>query len=267
MSGESVADYGKRLRPSLAAFVSSERKPEVEEHLEEMFWLYSYVVEDFETKISRNKELCRSFFPMMVEIQDLMRGALVCQQNNLLASASLTLRTVFEIYVNAKFIFESSDPMKYLQRLIDFATCEELLGHKLSPALKSPPKEVEADFAKRHPYWATKDQKLKDSPIWNGEGKSLKTLCEDLKLGELYFRLYKPTSKFVHGSPVVRNLYRKGNAMGAIAPQPQTMRMTLLTADLVHKFLKDSCAFFGVPLPAAESNGLEAEFNGLATKF
>lgn len=198
--------YWHSVAPKLENYLSGQRIAEIEAFLTASFGYFSYITEDLSPKITQHKDLVRGTYPLVIQLQDILRANIHNQQFLLLSPSAFNLRASFEIRTNLRFIYQHQEPTKMIQRLNDFAMYEELIGKKNSPNIESPSTEVEAAFANQHPYWG-KGKELKDNAKWNGEGKSMKDLCKILEIMDEYHQIFSLTSKFVHGSPVVRNLY------------------------------------------------------------
>jgi hypothetical protein len=197
----------------------------------------------------------------MVELHDILRGILFAQKNLLLATSAFHLRSAFEIRCNLKFIFQHTNPKQQCERLSDFFRYEQIVGSRLSPNLPYEGEPVEKAFAQRHPYWANKSTGLlKNNADWNGEGKGFKEICDDLGWQDQYFQMFKITSKFVHGSPIVRNMYQQaGKGMGCIPDSKHPTMFSLLATNTITDCLMEYCEFFGVEFPELDYRIIQTE--------
>lgn len=203
---------------------------------------------------------------MMVELQDIARGAYYTQCNLLMASSAFNLRTAFEIRCTLSYIFKHTEPSKMVERLANFSRYEQIVSSKKSRFLEYEGEIIEKQFADAHPYWKNKSTGLlKEKVEWNGEGKSIKDICEELKWMHDYFHIYKLTSKFHHASPVVKNVYQTQLGMTCLA-DPQIITINnIQCAHQITNTVAEACAFFGVDYPKDELLLLHQQFLSLET--
>lgn len=253
-------EYWTDVSGRLDAHIEKQRIHDAEKYITCALGFYSFITEDLEKKVTKNKELVKPTFPLMVELQDILRSILFAQRHLLLASSAFHLRTAFEIRCNLKYIFSHANPAQICERLSDFFRYEQIVGSRLSPNLPYEGEAVERAFATQHPYWANRSTGLlRDNEAWNGEGKSLKAICDDLKWQDEYFQMFKITSKFVHGSPIIRNMYSKGISIGCIPDVRHPTMFSLLAANNITDCLMEYCDFFGIDFPELEYRTVQAE--------
>ncbi len=132
-------------------------------------------------------------------------------------------------------------------RRVNFFEYEKLAGTEFSPVMTSPdPATIDA-FVKAHPYWATKDGKLKETTHWTGEhGMTMKEMAIKLGMAGDYHQVYKVASKFMHASPIIRNLYHGRRGTCAIPEEKHPTFFNLMTAHYCMEGLMEFCEFFGV---------------------
>lgn len=256
--------YWKDIQPRLNHFVTNERLADVEKYLSSSLGFFSFVTEDLETKVTKNQDLITVTFPLIVELQDILRGVFLSQSNLLVSTSAFQLRAAFEIRCNLKYIFLHADPKMVATRLSNYFRYEQIVGSRLSPNLKYEGIAVERSFALEHPYWAKPDGLLKDNTTWNGEGMDLKKICDEIGLSAEFFTNFKITSKFIHGSPIVKNLYTSEKGIHCIASSRNVAFFTLMCALHIGRCLKEYCNFFGIEF--SEIEYLEIELMLLAAQ-
>lgn len=246
-------EYWKQIAPPLEAHIQSQRVPDAESYIKCCFAFFSFVTEDFVKKITKNNSLFTGISPLIVELQDILRGTFHTQVNLIIATSAFNLRSAFEIRSNLTYIYKHNNPSEMIQRLSYFFRYEQIVGSRLSPNLSYEGEEIEKAFADVHTYWKNKTTGLlKDNADWNGEDKKFKTICDDLKWQDDYFYVYKLTSKFNHGSPIVRNMYQTHRGLSCMADPKNTTIFNILCAHHICEWLMDTCEFFGVDFPELE---------------
>lgn len=185
-------DYWNKLSPRMEEHIESHRIDKAEEYIRKSFALFSYTTEEIATKVTIHPDLFSKIYVLIVELQDLLRSILINQQQQLLASSALNLRTSFEISCNLEFIYKHDDPEAMMRRMEDFFKCEKYVMARLSNFIGSLPEAEEKDFADKHPYWKNNATGLlKDSPTWNGEGLGFKDIAIKIDRESEYFEIYK----------------------------------------------------------------------------
>jgi hypothetical protein len=174
--------YWCNLAPKLEAAIESERVLEVEKYITAAFSLYSFCTEQLSEKITEHKEIAHAIYPMIIQVQDMLRTNIFCQQNLLFAPTQFNIRVAFEIRANLLYIYNHTDPKLMLDRLIEYSKYEKLSGRKQMPNFENPPPEEESAFVAKHPYWEDQKNKgkLRLNAKWNGEDKSLFKICAKL---------------------------------------------------------------------------------------
>lgn len=87
---------------------------------------------------------------------------------------------------------------------------------------------------------------MKENPVWNGEGIQFKELCESIGEEKDYYQMFKVSSKFVHGSPIVKNMYFSEQYFGALTNSEHLTGFNCMCAIKILSSLKNFCNFFGV---------------------
>ncbi len=250
--------YWADIGPRLSAYIIKAQKILLLQYLENSFALYSFTIEDFESKIKAHTDLCSKLSIFLIETQDLMRGVIACYRDLTLAPLGLILRTAFEIHCNLKYIVRSNTPEKYADLYDRFQEIEQLLGVKASASFPDP---TEADFQKiatHNPEWFQPGTiKLVDkTPHWTAiKGMNLFKVADSshVALTDDYKGIYKTQSKFTHASPIIRNLYRKSDGLRAIPNPKQAEELAMLAQGYCIKTLEEACNFFQVEFPEYEN--------------
>lgn len=239
--------YWDRVSVGLEEHINKNRIPEAEEYILKSFGFFSYMTEDISTKVTKYSDIFHKIYVLILELQDILRSTLINQQQLLLATSALNFRTAFEIAINLEFIYQHKNPEELIQRIEDFFTYEKIVGSRLSKHLDSFSEEKEKEFADKHIYWKNKKTGLlRDSAQWNGEGLSFKDIVIKLGREQEYYEIYKTTSKFAHGSPVIMNMYRTSTGMGCLTPPDRMSNMTIMCCHTIMEALMSFCNFFGV---------------------
>lgn len=252
-------EYWYSLAPRLETYISSQSIIEVEKFLTATFGYFSFCTEEVSSKVTKYSDLIHSTYPMVVQLHDMLRANIHNQQYVLLAPSVFVHRVAFEIRTNLKYIYKHPTPAMMLKRLADFATFEEIVGKKNSPNMTLP-EGVETAFAKLHPYWA-KNGKVDDYAKWNGEGKTMKTICKELNILDSYYLEYSVTSKFVHGSPVVGKVYLQQGSLKSIGAVEKVSNYSLLGSRTILWALEEFMDFFGIAYDPIDIEYLNNFFN------
>lgn len=266
-------NYWNDIAPRLESHIESSRVLEAETFLTAVFSYYSFCTEDLSKKVQKHKADAKSVFPMIIQIQDMLRSNIFNQQHLLMASGAFNLRVAFEIRVNLLFIYEHEDPAKMLKRMLAFVQYEKLMGRKETPGHTPPSPEEEKAFVALHPYWENRKQPgtLKKGAKWNGEGKSMRGMCEFLlekdpekfkTMVDDYYYVYSNTSIFIHGSPAARELYSHPLlGFNPIGSPRRVMMMTLRSTYFMLRLLEEFMIFFGVGHKESDLRLLSRMFN------
>ncbi|WP_413560727.1 DUF5677 domain-containing protein [Bdellovibrio sp. HCB209] len=253
-------NYWNNVAPRIEAYIDARSLPLVDSYLTQCYGYFCFVTENVESKVTKHKNLVRTVFPMLVQIQDMLRANILNQAHLLLTPAALNLRVAFEIKVTLKYIYSHSDPAMMLQRLANFIVFETLVGRISAPSLPNPSDEEIKEFEEKHPYW-TKKGSLDHLAKWNGEGKSIKKICDGLDMSSQYYQIYSLTSRFVHGSPVVRQFYSSGGSISPIPEKERVASFTLMASKEMIEVLEEFMIFFGVSHNQVDISLLKHAFN------
>jgi hypothetical protein len=253
-------NYWNSLAPSLEKHIEKHRIPEAESYIVKSFGFFSYVTEEISTKVTNHKELFAKVYVLIVELQDLLRSTLIAQQQLLLATSALNLRTAFEISCNLEFIYQHDNPEVMMQRMEDFFRYEKIVGSRLSRFMDSVPEDEEKAFADKHPFWKNnRTGLLKDTATWNGEGLGFKQVAEKIGKEKEYVEIYKISSKFVHGSPVVINMYRSRWGTNCLTTPDRMTNMNMMCCHTIMEALMSFCNFFGVPFSEVDYRMIQVD--------
>lgn len=240
-------NYWNSLIPQLDNFFHTHAIPEAEQYLTNSFAFLSYTTEDFPKKIQKNKEASGYLVSILLESLDLSRSLIHCQRLLLLAPSALIYRTQFEIYCNLLLITKSENPLKTAKAFDDFKMFERLLWESKNEDDLNP--EKFKTILSNHPEWRKNNSDLVPHSKAHFTGKNGRTLfdfCKDLKLENEYEQIYRTTSKFVHASPVVTNLYSWPTQMSFISKPETLINLTLPAMEFSHKIIREICDFYGV---------------------
>src|SRR5690349_20935193 len=99
--------YAKKVESHLAQMVTESRNPDVEAWMKQAFWLFSFAIEENLNVVTRDREGARLLFPMMIQMQDLLRGAMGSLRDNTLLPAVSLQRSSMEIGANLFYILQN----------------------------------------------------------------------------------------------------------------------------------------------------------------
>ncbi|MCC6837313.1 MAG: hypothetical protein IT234_02130 [Bacteroidia bacterium] len=242
--------YWADIAPRIDAYISDTCEPLVVKYLENSFALFSFVTEDLDSKTTKNKELRSKLDVFIVHTHDLMRGVIATYKNLTLAPIALNLRTIFETHCNLKFIVRSKEAAQLADFYDRFQEIEFLTGVKSSPYLPDPTKDDFDRIMARNPEWF-ENGKLKKPLHWSSAKTDLASIAasKHVDLEHDYKAIYKTNSKFVHTSPIIRNLYRRNGFLMAIPSGENPKSLALLAQSYCIKTLQEFCMFFGIDFP------------------
>lgn len=245
--------YWEETKLILEDYLKVNRVSAVEEYIESALSLYSFITEDIFKNVTKHKDLAKSVYPLVIQLNDIVRAALVNQKELLLSSSATNLRAGFEISCNLSYIFRHESPSLMLERLAAFTQCEEIIAQRTFPGFNPKPNDIEIEkaFAAKHPYWATSAGLLKESPSWTGEkGVGIQQIISKAGKDKDYYHIYKATSKFTHGSPVVINAYRRRSlGISPLGKIELTSNFNINIAKIALDVLLECSQFFGVVFP------------------
>lgn len=242
-------DYWNNLVPRFTQYLEQNSDKDVEQYLVNSFGFIAYHVEDFASKVTKNKKDLGKIDIFAIETMDIARSLIQLQSFLHMAPLALMQRTVFEIYVNHQYIVRSKDSSDLATRFYDFKQVEEYIG-KLRSAFLDNPNEKEIEIIlEKHPEWKDPSTgKLHKKVHWSGKnGTSLESLAIGLGLQNEYSTLYRVNSKFTHASPVLINLYNTPKGLYMIPTLDKCSAMSFVTMEFAHKIIRSHCEYFGVP--------------------
>ena len=245
------------IENGLNTHIDAQKNVDVDRYLRESLAFFSYYLEGVNERATLHVDLAKSAYPMIIQLHDLLRSNVIIQKSLLLTSAAGSLRTSFEIRINLKYVYQHPEPKVMLQRLADFVEYEEFIGRKNAKGFPNPTAQEEEAFAKKFPCWCTNAGKLKENAEWNGEGNTAKNICEIIGMDDHYFTMYKLTSKFVHGSPLVKHLYSTKNGYSFISSFENVGRFTVMSTHHAMYAFAEFLEFFGVPFSVEGFNLLQ----------
>lgn len=243
-----VNEHWKVAGPELAADIGSKRDLQVEGLLDSTIGVFSFVIEGHHKKRTKNLQLAGRLEPLVILGFEVLRGAHSAQLAGSLATAALCSRTEFEACVTLKYI-TNSDSDKRADLFDRFQYAERLKQHQeglrpLEPADLQRPSAL-------CPEWCDKNGTVPLNSKWHARKKfSFKDMAAEV--GELssYQTLYSLGSLFTHGSAVIKNLYRQGKDLFAVADPKHVRVQSIVTMTLALALLQTYGEFFGIPLPA-----------------
>lgn len=246
-------EYAQQLSGVLDAALAKQRDVKFEAALGEAYFLFSFVMLDFQSKATLHADLFELLGIMLVELEDVLRGILHGQSVLSPVILATLCRVALEVRCNLRFIFSRKDPALYAGRYFKYSLAERgtfpdtTLGSAIS-------KEEREWIVASCPEWFGADGKKKSRLTWTAEAdfNSIKKVAIEVGHHQDYETVYALTSKYVHGSATLIGPY--GGPDGEIGPlgQPsQCKQMAYLAVNYCMESLRDATKFFGVPLDAA----------------
>ncbi len=252
-------EYWNEVSIGLDKHIEASRNPQAEKYIICSLGLFSFITEELPDKCKKHKEIVQHLYPLIIELHDILRSTLLTQSHLLTATSAFNLRSAFEITSNLTYIYCHATPSIMCERLNAFYRYEQLIGAKYSPNLKAEPELIEREFATKHPYWSKKDGLLKEGADWTGEDLSFKKITEKIGKSKDYYQIYKLTSKFLHGSPIVINLYRSKFGTSCVTDPKHSTMFNLMCAHAIMEGLKEFCNFFEIEFPMHDYSLVQLE--------
>lgn len=221
--------YWRNVEPQLTAFTAGQRSPELHAALGDALGFFGFVAERIEEKAARHAPEQMKLAPLLTEALDLLRGIRSAYEAQLLASLALCARTAFELRCSVEYLGQSSDVPRLADMFVRFVYAERMkfsrslltltkdaTGPLTAEALAARQEQAakdEAEARKMAPEWFSADGKLRASH-WTGPGRSIFDVAREADLESDYRFLYASTSRFTHGSPLVRLMYVTEGGIG-----------------------------------------------------
>jgi len=251
-----VEEYWNEATSHLNKRLTDTRDRETEAFLERVIAFYSFVTQDLDHKVTRNRELGGYLMSFLPAGMDLLRGAHAAQKFLSLVSVASAARIAFEMRVTFKFIVDSLAPAVYAKRFFEFQGVERLKAHYRG-RISLDPQEI-ADLTARCADWIDpKTGKLKKDAKWHATARTLRDLAEATGTVDQYKTLYPLNSSFVHSSSLVQKLYVVGDKLRLLAESHHISQQALLVAASCLVFVTEYAQFFGIPLPAESAALIE----------
>ncbi len=233
-----------------------------EKYIDASFWMFSCILQDLQEKVTTNKEYYSRFYPMLYQLQDVLRANHGCQQNIVVCSAAFNLRVTFEIYCNMRYIFRNPDPKKMTFMFDRYQEVEKFL-HKEQFTETKVSEEEREKLDRDFPEWFMEKGKRRKCPLhhWTAiDRMNTKQLAKEVGLENEYYVFYGATSKFTHASQLTWNFFRTNGVITPI-PDPKTTTMfTIASTAFAMKCLFEFCHHFGVTLPTEEYVAIHEHF-------
>jgi hypothetical protein len=261
-----VNAYWKVAAPFVNDLITSRQDAGIETLLEQTIAITSFVLQDFDEKRTKNQHLVGRIDSLVVLALDVLRGAHAAQRCLSLASAAFAARSMFEVFVTARFITTSKTPDLYADRFHRFQNVEKLNRH-YKGKLPLGPADIRAFTAEATEWIDAVTGKPKKGAKWHAEGHSLADLADKVNEADAYRGLYSLNSLFAHGSSVIANLYARDGKLQMISDTPHVSRQSILVIGNCTKTLGTFAEFFGVALPEAELMGVARQMNEHADRL
>jgi hypothetical protein len=213
-----VMGYWEVFGPRLQAEVQRRIILEVDQAVLFSVAFYSCVMETFTARATKNQPLLDKIGAAIVHVQDALRGVLAGYRDQSPVTLAAAHRIALEQRCNMRFVFQSGDPAKYADRWWRFLEVERFLweSKRIDPAQPVVPPAELARIQGMCPEWIQNGKVVRKH--WTAEPSinSFRDVAERVGMLNDYLSMYSSTSKFVHGSPLLKNIYR-GVCLGAPA--------------------------------------------------
>lgn len=246
-------EFGREQGALLREFISRQREREFSEALNDAFWFYAFVFEDFAEKATKNRALFSNIGVMLVEVHDLFRGVVEGQEALSPVILGSLSRIALEVRCNLKLILTRDDPAVLADRYMRFGRVSTLAHDLKMPEEKRRLSEqVVNDTVRDCAEWIAKrpDGTLKINLNWTAEGRfdSLKKIAAEIGFVSDYETTYSATSQFVHGTYLLVNAYRGPTGIWPVGEVPRCKQLAFIGSSHCMHILNESASFFGVPL-------------------
>ena len=243
-----AAAYWSEVGPSLEAFIERHRDKEVEACIVQGLAVYSYATEYLSKEAAEHKGVLNHTGILLVLVHDALRALPAAQAELSPVGIATLARAVLEAYCNLRLIYRSGDPPKMASLFARYMEVEKVLHdqNRLSgSASLLAPGEL-ARIQKSSPEWFEASGKVKVRH-WTADKKlsNLADLSKAVDLETEYHRFYSVGSKFVHGSPILVNLYARDGHLGAIGRTEVCSQLSMLGIHFVMGVLAETTAFYG----------------------
>lgn len=258
LTHKSFDEYRKAVAPRLDEEIAARRDTECEIVLAHAFLLFSYVIEDMQSKATKDRAILDTIGIMLVELQDVLRGVVHGMGAVSPVVLGSLLRVAFEVRCNFEFITSRAEPARYADRYSRFGRVSELAhDEQLPPDQRRVKPETRAEIVAECGEWIRikTGGGLHFDHDWNAEKEfsNLKKRALAIGLADDYLKVYGATSQYVHGTMLLWNGYRgpdgKVGPLGSTAP---CRRMALLAVYHCMHTLRTAAEFFGLPFDEAE---------------
>lgn len=263
----SYKPYWSGLKPRLSTHILSQLDNEILDYIDKTTGFVTFQCEDIDTKITKNKNFYKRIEVILAENLDLLRGVHVSYSHLAMAQLALTLRTIFELHVNLKYIVCGPDPDQLSDRYLRFFHVEKYVASMQSSNLPQLTQAEIDNIFVNSPEWIDSNTNDIKKPYrnlhWSGIlGCNLRDLCKktEVDLDEYYETLYKTNSKFTHASPILLNMYSRGNSFGPLPLHIHVARFAILASYFSLETMKLYSDFFGLPYISSEYDELQQMF-------
>lgn len=284
------AAFWNDLEPRLKAHLATVRDRDAEYIIRCFTGFAAYYVEDAHQLRTKNHDAAIQLAPLLMQNVDILRGLLAGMEALSVVTLAALARIAFETHVNLRWILSrpSSDVPMFARRFAEFFNVERLVHEHDKYRSKKIRAACLKEIEQKWPDWM--DAKGKPIKHWtalqvNGRAMTTSKLCEQIdeairaqkkaadpnwkpaplgpddleELGEFesaYNGLYAMTSKPIHASSTIRNLYLTGESFGPLPNAKSCASMALLGASYCQKTLLRFLDFAGIGFDVAQAAGL-----------
>ncbi|MCX6112013.1 MAG: DUF5677 domain-containing protein [Proteobacteria bacterium] len=262
-------NYWEEISPHLLGFIDSQKDLDVYNYLVNTYAFYLYYTEDIYKKIKKNDEYYATLSLFLVFMHDYLRSIIKLYESFHIGPLALVQRTVFETYCNFKYMTESNNYNELISKYERFADVEKILMFRDNPKLKLSEDEIR-EIKKHCPEWfKTKSNgEMFIIKNWTANNEmSLKKRAQHCGLEKDYNVMYSSTSKFIHASPLTRNVYLAQHGLTPLVDKKNIFSVSIVTSNYALDFLRSFMTFFGVAFPEKEHTPLSDDFLYLMKKY
>lgn len=262
--------YWENVGPRLSAFIDQHRDRKMEECIVHALAMYSYVQEHLTIEATSNIEVLKRVGILLVLAQDALRGLVGAQRDLSPVAIACLARNVFETRCNLLYIYKSGDPLKWADRFQRYIGVEKVLHDDARPSeARTLLRDGELEQIRSNsPEWFDNRGRVKVKH-WTADKRlqSLRALATEVGLQTEYHTLYSVGSKFMHGSPMLVNLYSRGDSIGALVDPALCSRLSSLGVRMGVHLLREAVEFHGAPSFETDLRTWEVKWLAIADRL
>lgn len=259
--------YSEELQPLIKNFINKNIDHEVTSYLQKAYGFYSFYSEKLDKKATINKDFYNDVAPMLCYLHDNFRALIALYSHMHLSPLAFCQRAIFESLCTAKYLFK--DPKLYFDLYNRFKEVEKYLAFKNGVVINLTNNEIQ-HIKSTCPEWflAKKDGTERVITSWTARDRfSFKKMTKELKMEEDYALIYSNSSKFLHFSPNIINVYQDSKGMSPVPVSNTGTFISLISSYFALEFLREIYLFLGIHYPDKEHSALNQDYLILIKKY